>query len=261
MYVGYYMDDYAKIALNPENYNPERHRYLFDDSDYVDNPPSGLDESLIRQFRQRPGVLEEPESIRKATELHRAIVQNARLYKRLDRRSSSYYDDSDDTVYTNLTFTYRMKNGKTTERAYYIPIDAPGGEPERALRELVTTGEFRKKLYSMLEVEAGDISLVNVILNDEGGTVVSLTDKNDIEEFLDALKKDIANTDPVDMFLNHRKDSFTGISATFYFREGRAPAVYDRGMFYLTGNERRVLIWSDYSNTIGYLAEKTGLVR
>ena len=77
MYVGNYPDEYAKIALDPDTYDPDRHRYLLWDSDYRDHPPARLDENMIRLLRQRRGVLENPEPIERAVAFHRVIAANA----------------------------------------------------------------------------------------------------------------------------------------------------------------------------------------
>lgn len=258
MHVGYYRDEYATIALDPEQYNPEKHWYLFAENDYRKDPPSELDEYLISMFRQKPGVLEEPESIRKATDLHRIIVKNADTLKRRDLGDGRYYYDVSSGIrYINLTFTYRLKNGRTVERAYYIPYGRSGGELETGLRNLLATEEFMEKLNPMIAVGAEDINLINVVFYDEKGTVLSLSDTRDKEEFLAAYRKDIMEADPVDLFLGRAKTNPTNVQVTLYFKEGKAPVMDADGRFYITGTSRTFTLWTDHRNTLSFLATKS----
>ncbi|NLW02496.1 MAG: hypothetical protein GX027_04435 [Clostridiaceae bacterium] len=254
MYVGNYPDEYAKIALDPDTYDPDRHRYLLWDSDYRDHPPARLDENMIRLLRQRRGVLENPETIERAVAFHRVIAANASSLSRPGFGSEPYYYESPVVRYFNLTFTYRLKNGRTVQRAYFLPYKViNGGELETAFHELLTSAEFMEKSSPLLTVKAEDLNIIQVLFHDENNTALNLAAPEEKAGFLEALRQDILNTDPFNLFINYKEGNTTSIEITFYFKADKALVFQDGGTLHISGRTLTIRLWSDYENTLLYL--------
>ena len=261
MHVGSYRDEYVTVALDPESYSPEKHRYFFWDSDYIDNPPAKLDENMIRMLRLKAGVLEKPETIEKAVALHRTIAQNASSFSNMGEENGLYhYNESSGVRYFNLSITYRLKNGRIVERAYYLPYAGNSSvDLKTSLQELFTSDEYMEKANPMLLVEPEDLNFIHVLFYDESDTVLNLASTEELEGFLAAFKQDILNTDPLDLFLNYKEVNPTSIEITFSFKEDRAPVIQEGGITHITGNTRTIRLWFDYHHTLEYLAKKSAI--
>lgn len=253
MFVDNYADELAEIALVPENYNPDRHWYMFVDVDKRENAPDKLDENMIRNLRQRPGIIEKPETVEKAVALHRTIIQNASA---LDFGNPENRFADEDARYFNFCFAYRLKSGRIVERAYYIPyIPGSGGELESSLDELLASTEFMEKAYPLLTVEADDLSLIQIMFYDAGNTILNLTDHEEMEAFLKAYQADLKSSAPMNILLNYTEGDSTGIEITFTFKS--PTFLVPNGIMPLSGTSLTTRLSSGYRNTLAYLAGRT----
>lgn len=259
MYVNSYMDPAAEVALKPEIYNPERHRYIFPDNDMIDNPPARLDEETIRLLRQMPGIIEKPETIEKAVALHQVIVQNAWALDNQNWGESGYGEYSSLRTF-NLSIAYCLKSGRIVERAYNLPyVEGSGGDLETRLLELLSSEEIMEKAYPMLNVEADDLNFIQAMFYDADKTVLSLTTDEDMEGFLAAFRQDIRNENPFDFLVKYGETNPASIEITFNFKEDMVPFYKHGGMTRLAGKTWTIRLWSDYRHTIEYLAMKSAI--
>jgi len=254
MYLNAYFDDYVQIALKPENYNPERDGYFFIRSSM--DPPTRLDEEMIHDLRQLPGVLERPETIEKAVALHRVIARNVSSLDNQGWKDRRYYGSSD-VQFFQLSIAYRLKNGNIVKRAYYLPYrNDSTGELETALKELVTSDEFIAKNNPIMHIEAEGVNFIQVTFYEGETSSLNLMDPEDVEAFLDAYKKDIMETEPLALLKDYQEGNPTGIEITFNFKE-RIPYTKEGGLIRWTYNTRTLHLWSGYRHTLEYLAGKT----
>jgi len=256
-----YMDLAAKVALKPESYDPEQHRYIFMDSEMTENPPAKLDEEMIRQLRQMPGIIERPETIEKAVAFHRVIANNAWSLDNQNWAEAGYIDDKSPGVRAfSLSIAYRLKNGRIVERSYYLPyVEGSGGELETRLLDLLSSAEVMEKAYPILKVDADDMNFIQVMFHDSNNTVLSLTSAEDMGDFLAAYKQDIRDTDPFDTFVKYGDANPTSIEITFSFKEDIVPFVQYGGMKRRAGKTWTIQLWSDYRHTLEYLAMKSAI--
>lgn len=214
---------------------------------------------MIRMLRLKAGVLEKPETIEKAVAFHRVISKNASSLNNMGEENGLYhYNESSGVRYFNLSITYRLKNGRIVERAYYLPYASSSVDLRTSLQELFTSDEYMEKANPMLLVEAEDLNLIHVLFYDESDTVLNLASTEELEGFLSAFKQDILNTDPLSLFLNYKEANPTSIEITFSFKEDRAPVIQEGGMTHITGNTRTIRLWADYHHTLEYLSKKFG---
>lgn len=255
MYLNDYFEDYAQIALKPESYNPERYGYFFIHSGMAQEPPTRLDEEMIHDLRQMPGVLERPETIEKAVALHKVIVRNASSLDNQNWRNNRYYGSPDIQAFP-LSIVYRLKNGNIVERAYYLPYRKDNmGELETALQELVTSDEYMAKNNPLIHIDADRVNFIQVTFHEGETSTLNLMDPEDVEAFLDAFKKDIMESDPLALLRDYQEGNPTGIEITFNFKE-QLPYTKDGGRIRWTYSTRTVQLWSVYRHTLEYLAGK-----
>ena len=261
MYVDSYIDLAAKVALKPESYNPDQHRYIFMDSEMMDNPPAKLDEEMIRQLRQMPGIIERPETIEKAVALHRVIANNAWALDNENWAEAGYINDESLGVRAfSLSIAYRLKNGRVVERSYYLPyVEGSGGDLETRLLDLLSSDEFMEKAYPILNVEADDMNFIQVMFIGTDDTVLSLTSAEDIEDFLAVYKQDIRDTDPFDFLVKYGDANPTSIEIMFSFKKDMVPFVQYGGLKRLAGKTWSIQLWSNYRHTLEYLARKSAI--
>lgn len=257
MLVSNYADEYAMLALNPESYNPERHRYMFSNS-YGVEPPARLDDQLIQNLKQRQGVLERPESIEKAIALHRFVIRNASSLDRQDRWENIYYDESSGFYHFNLYIAYRLKSGQIVERSYILPfVEGRTGGLEDRLKELVSSDEYREKANPLLAVEPNDLISIEVFFNDnaDNPTILDLVTAEEREAFMMAYRQDILEEDPLNKFMNRKLSNTTSIFVTFNFKENRAN-FEESGIDYWVSKSRVITLEANDRHTLKYLAEK-----
>ena len=81
-----YLDSSVRIALRPEDYDPEMHSYLIPTREYSgkfrNEPPRVLSDEHIKELRESiPGIFDNYEVITKVRQIHSYIVENENLFK------------------------------------------------------------------------------------------------------------------------------------------------------------------------------------
>ena len=140
------------------------------------------------------------------------------------------------------------------QRAYFLPYKViNGGELETAFHELLTSAEFMEKSSPLLTVKAEDLNIIQVLFHDENNTALNLAAPEEKAGFLEALRQDILNTDPFNLFINYKEGNTTSIEITFYFKADKALVFQDGGTLHISGRTLTIRLWSDYENTLLYL--------
>lgn len=233
------------LALNPEEYDPAEHRYLFSHKYHYDDYPMQLDEEFVRELRKLPGVTDSEKSIAKAHKIHQYIIQNEKLFKANDSLYGNSWDDQEFKT-RSLYFRYKLKNGDIIERYYRRLVTYKDNtELDNLLREYISLPEIRLKYEPILSKSADDI--LSVALNYypvEGGYVRK--EIPDVEGILEAYKKDLENMDPL-FSMDGSYEASLPFNISFEFKESDD--------LYFEFNHYQPHITDKHQNVIEYLVE------
>ncbi len=253
MYVGNSYTRLASIALSPERYNPYEHRYLLG---YGDDAPRSLDKETIKALRKSANIIENPQVIQKALNLHRYIVTHQAEMN--DPASFISPESANPDVYntTGLVFMYRLTNGRIVERSYSVPYSRQYETAvEELMRELFSAEEFREGNYPVLGLEADDISLLTLDKPNRDGfyTTTDLTAYTD--EILKAYRQDILEQDPLNTLFYMKEVGYTGIGLNLTLRDPVSINKYLGGMAAITQRVESISLMTDNTHTIELLAQ------
>jgi len=193
MYIYEYHDLRRDLALEPDKYDPSEHRYLLSTKYYYESPPEVLDDDIIEELRNLPGVITSKEAIIKARRIHQYIAANSRQF---EINQSNYSNNEQDYKIRSLYFRYKLKNGAIIERYYQgLVTHKDDTELDNLLREYFSLPDIIVKYEPLISKSAGDILTISVGYYTEEGAYIR-KEVEDIEGFLEAYKKDIMNVGP-----------------------------------------------------------------
>lgn len=245
MYLAQYPDDIARLALSPEDYDPQRHGYYFRSYENNFEAPPKLTPEHIRDLRAQAGIIEDAEGIAKARQIHAYIVENKEMLK---SQEQSYRDSRnfDDYHSFTLTFIYKLKDGRFVERRYFLKLFKDNDSLYPLLREYLSLPQILEKYCPILKDSAEDIQVIYLHLSSGRSFTV-----NDKEGFLKAYKQDILAQDPVSFFYGY---STGGNSVNFGISVQR---IKDAALE--TRIQSDLPIDSSYKNTLAFLFENGAL--
>jgi len=245
-----YMDTAVRIALKPEEYDPDEHRYLVQTREYTGEyePPKVLSDEHIKELRESiPGISDNYEVIMKVREIHSYIVENEKLFRENEKLYwEATKEQTDLFKYRNLYFIYKLENGSFLERQYNLVTYQDNTELDRLLREYLSLPGVRESYIPVLRKNADDIDSVDVSFETRDGRYQNFEITQNIQDFLDVYKKDLLSEDPL--------KSMFGDNETYdydvYIRVEFKNNLINRTSSYGTRLNDR------FENTMNYLVEK-----
>ncbi|NLL68443.1 MAG: ABC transporter permease [Clostridiaceae bacterium] len=261
--VSSYHDLVMRIALNPEEYNPDAHRYLFitifePSEEYSDNfsnqPPKVLDDELIKRLRESmPGISENREVISKVRQIHSYIVENKNIFKENEKLRNMYIDgqQADLFQHRDLYFIYRLKDGSLLERQYSLLTNSNNTELDKLLREYFALPGVRESYEPILVKDIEDIHCINISVYTREGHYQEFEIIENIQDFLDVYKKDILAADPLERMFGGSGKYDYNVRVRIDFKKAHT----NRG-----GSDSRSL-YEGFENTMNYLFEQGLLER
>jgi len=250
-----YMDNTMRIALKPEEYDPDLHRYLFSARDYYGKyePPKVLSEEHIKELRETiPGISDNYEVITKVREIHSYIVENEKLFRENEKLyKESYWGPTaeqkpDLFKYRNLYFLYKLENGSFIERKYDLVTYQDNTELDRLLREYLSFPGVRESYMPILKKNAEDIHRIYVSFETRDGHYQDFEITKNIQDFLDVYKQELLTEDPLKALYGTSEPYEYDINIHIEFKSellNITTSHYDK-------------LYSHFENTIKYLVEK-----
>lgn len=252
LYVGNNYTHLVSIALSPERYNPYEHRYILG---YGDDYPRSLDEGTIKSLRKSACIIENPQVIQKALNLHRYIITHQAEIKDPTSFISPESANPDAFNTTGLVFMYRLTSGRIVERSYSIPYSRQYETAvEELMRELFSAEEFRVGSNPELSLEADDISLLTLDKPNRDGFYTSIDLTSYTDEILKAYRQDILEQDPLNTLLYMKEVGYTGIGLNLTLRDPVSINKYLGGMTAITQRVESISLMTDHTHTIDLLA-------
>ncbi len=245
MAISDHSDPVLDIALWPETYDPNQHRYMLNFPEFNNNPPQVLSDAHIKALRKHQGVTESREAITKARLIHSYITENQEYF----RKNRSYLYDTDTIVSASayksraLYFIYRLKDGRRVERYYPLIHDSNNTEFDQLLRDYLSLPDIREKYEPLLSRTAQDIRSVRIHFTNREGQYTS-HEIEDIDSFLAAYKKDILEKDPLEILYPTYPQKIYSIELSIEFQNNE---LYNYG----TSFSRSLGI--DFQNTVSLL--------
>lgn len=248
--VRHYDDIRLRLALRPELYDPDDHRYiLVDDPDDPEakNPPRVLDDEHIRKLRMEPGISESREAITKARLIHKYIIENKDLFIQNRRAMDNSRDYEGVECQTRrLYISYRLKNGDIIQRNFFLVTYNGNTELDNLLRDYLKVPEVMEKYEPLLNAGPEDIRSVNVnVYAPDRQNETKRID--DCKELLEAYKEDVRASDPLNLMYGSNKGN---INIELYIKmlDDRKP--------YITRSYYYRELTADHKKTIGVLKDK-----
>lgn len=262
MYVGGgYFDELSTVALSPEEYRPNRHRFLFNDADHINNPPARLTGDFLEELRQEAGIIENPDTIQRALALHRYIADNAdRLDYAMTQRASQgtgvgEVADPSRIYYVNLSIAYRLKGGRIVRRIYNLPLREDGEDPLNSLlSELFSSPEMMAIHNPILRMEAEDINYINIIVTGKAEKIANVTDLKGKADILEAIKLDVRESDPLNPVIYTREASPINVELRIYFKK-KIPVSRAGKMTRIGQDNWTIVLMTDNRNVIDCLLD------
>lgn len=220
MHVSPYIDSRAKLALMPEDYNPEKHgNMLFNSSDFINNPPAKLTDAQIKELRNQTQIIESREAITKARLIHDYIVEHEAFFKENEKASSNIpqrtnTDSQNDYPSRSLYFGYRLHDGTIVERSYRLMVQKNNSELDLLLRDYLSVPNIMEKYEPILQETASDIRSIMINYTYKDGVTRSY-EIEDIQGFLAAYQKDILAQDPLESMYRNYEGPYYNISVYF----------------------------------------------
>jgi len=252
-----YMDPAMRLALRPEDYDPDKHSYLFPTREYLGeyigefafSPPEQLSGAQVKELRESmAGISENRQIIEKVLQIHSYIVENEgrfkdneRLQRRdtLGRRAGSFQNRP-------LYFVYRLEDGSLLQRRYSLLTYSDNTQLDELLREYLSLPGVREGFEPVLIKNAQDIRSIFVSFETKDGRYHDFEITENIGDFLNAYKKDILASDSLcSMFGNSEPNDYSvNVGIEFYGE------YFNRRKSY--GGELN----NSYENTLNYLVER-----
>ena len=151
-----YLDSSVRIALRPEDYDPEMHSYLIPTHEYSgkfrNEPPRVLSDEHIKELRESiPGIFDNYEVITKVRQIHSYIVENENLFKENEKLMHKDITGSRlICLNRNLYFIYRLEDGSFLERQYSLLTYQDNTELDKLLREYLALPGVRESYMPVL---------------------------------------------------------------------------------------------------------------
>ena len=255
-----YRNEAMSIALRPEDYDPDRHRYLLSTREYAgpgydkfyDDYVKHLSDEQIKDLRDSTlGVFENREVITKVREIHSYIVKNKDIFienERLMRKDSlGQLADYFDSRY--ICFMYRLEDGSLLEREYDLLTYKDNTELDDLLREYISLPGVRESYEPILVQKAEDIRGIYINYETKDGQYNNSEIVRGFQGFLDNYKKDILASDPLNsMFSGIAETEYSHLSVSIDYLKNE-DSIYEKREFSGT-------IYSSFGNTINYLVEE-----
>lgn len=225
VYVSTYDDSIARLALRPEDYDPDQYGYLFNSTKrYYDGSGAGSPQVLtpaqIDELRKNAGVAESREAITSTRRIHDYIVKNEAVFKENEKDFYSRYEAGErsaDFQNRSLYIAYRLNNGTIVERNYSLML-LDSTELDQLLRDYLSLPEIRQMYKPVLNKTAGDIRSVMVYFTTEDGQYNSV-EITDTEDFLNAYQKDVQALDPLEYMFPAAETSKFRIEVSIEYKE------------------------------------------
>lgn len=168
---------------------------------YVPEPSEVASVCLNANSSLREVTTEDPTLIENLCALHEKLIED------YDHKADFY-----EFEYEKIGFTYRLKNGKTVERYYYLLEDIPS---QKEVCELA---------YSIFDSSAFNGEYLNDlrerVINCEMDDNAQKLTKVQLDAVFDALHKDLS--EPQDLYLDHLEDNGCRLLLEFTDEEGYA---------------------------------------
>jgi hypothetical protein len=252
-----YLDSSVRIALRPEDYDPEMHSYLIPTREYSgkfrNEPPRVLSDEHIKELRESiPGIFDNYEVITKVRQIHSYIVENENLFKENEKLMHKDITGQQADLFKNrnLYFIYRLEDGSFLERQYSLLTYQDNTELDKLLREYLALPGVRESYMPVLSKNADDIQSAYVSFETKDGHYQDFEITEDMQGFLDVYKKDILAED----------------SLKSMFRESEP---YDYDVYVRIDFKNELLnrtgahsnrLYNQFENTMNYLVDK-GIIK
>ncbi|HBR03972.1 MAG TPA: hypothetical protein DD738_15335 [Ruminiclostridium sp.] len=255
MCISPYRDSRFKLALRPEDYDPQKDRYLIN-YNHEDEPPRVLTDAHIDELRKEmQGIVDNREAITLARQIHDYIVRNEALFKENEATAARLRASSNDEELQNnfidrsLYFAYRLNDGTLIERQYYLKTYKNNTELDELLRKYLSIPGVRERYEPIIGKTAADIERIILYYSTVDGSSNDFELNENIQDFLTAYQQDIlALDDPLESMFDRpatRKKGY--IDITFEFK--------DKGILLNVPRYSKSL-HPGYKNTLNYLIEK-----
>lgn len=255
MYVSRYSDQITELALSPESYDPDRHRWVFDDNskNFSENAPQTLTDEHLKMIKGYPGVVEDAEAIIRAGKIHAYIVENEDILRdnirgyrvetvSVDRKPPAYPQNR------NLYFGYRLKDGSIVERSYSIRLNEENKEFDQLIRDYFGLPVVTNKYVPLLEKTTGDIRSVTIHFTTLDGQYRS-DDVENIDGLLSAYKKDLQARDPLEIMFPRDYERLYDINVSIEYKDYKLRNSYT--------SSPSSLLHPGFKNTLDFLVENS----
>lgn len=252
-----YIDTTMRIALRPEDYDPERHAYLFPTREYpgeytgefYENPTNNLSDAQIKELRESTtGVFEDRQVITKVRQIQSYIVENESIFRENEklRRKDTAGQLADSFQNRNLYFIYRLENGSLLERQYSLLTYDGNTQLDELLREYLSLPGVRESYEPVLTKNAEDIRSIYVSFETKDQRYHEFEITTNMQDFLDVYKKDILASDPLYSMFGRREPNEYNVHVSVEFKD----ELFNRRKSY--GSQ----LYNSYENTLRYLVER-----
>ncbi len=249
-------DPLMRVAVKPEDYNPEKHGYLIPTQDYrgkstgfYNDSSEVLSEEQVQWLRESlPGVFDNREVITKARQIHSYIVKNESLFKENEklRRNDAYGQNADSFQSRNLYFLYKLEDGSLLERQYSLLTYEGNTELDNLLREYISLPGVRERYEPILVTNADDIYAIWVSFETKDGHYQDFEITNNIQDFLDVYKSEFIAEDPLKSMYKESEEYDYDVNIRIEFKD---ELLNRNGVHYKE-------LYKGFSNTLNYLVEK-----
>ncbi len=160
------------------------------------------------------------------------------IYKLLDNRERVKRTTRFDGNYEMVEMSFRMKNGKTQYRRFYLNYEENLG----LLDEIYHMEEYQLANNQVMEEDfVENYRIVSATYNNGSGNGATTPINTDMKALVDAYKKDVENASYTEVYYNYPKAQITLMGIGFQNEEYR--------------NAWNILIYDSYKNTIALLEE------
>jgi len=246
-----YMDPAIRIALKPEEYDPDMHRYLVPIREYPGayEPPKVLSPQQIKEIRESiPGISDDYEVITKVRQIHSYIAENKKLFRENEKLfdNASIQQQNDLFKYRSLYFIYKLEDGSFLERQYSLYIYQDNTELDKLLREYLSLPGVRESYMPILKKNAEDIHRIYVSFETRDGHYQDFEITQNIQDFLDVYKKDLLTEDPLNSIYGDGKTYEYDVHVRIEFKNDLINRM----------NSHSNRLSDHFENTMNYLVKK-----
>ncbi len=261
-----YMKNDIRLALRPEDYDPEEHSHLFParyldtyNGKYSNNQISSLGDEQVKYLRESIAeISENREVIAKIRQIHLYIVENKSLFEANQKlwaqigNNEKLWNTSEPEMesikFINLGFAYRLESGFLLERNYLLFTYEDNTEIYKLLREYLSLPGIRERYEPILTKNAEDINSICVVFQTKDSQCHEVkVEDNKLQAFLDVYKQDTLASDPMySLFENRKTSNYRSVYIQIDYKEGQ------------TNNQikDRSFIHSSFENTFDFLVEE-----